>query len=82
MLCIETAMLAEALNEHPELAKRFMALAFLLPRDGQVEADLFDHLFNSSNKRLTRLLSRRQSIRSACRLDRSIRADPCFPPIA
>ena len=51
---IETKTLREALNEHPELAQRFMA--FLLLRNSQVEADLVDHLFNSSEKRLARLL--------------------------
>jgi len=51
---IETKTLADALNEHPELAKRFMA--FLLLRNSQVEADLIDQLFNSSEKRLARLL--------------------------
>jgi CRP/FNR family cyclic AMP-dependent transcriptional regulator len=51
---IETRTLAKALNEHPELARRFMA--FLLLRNSQVEADLVDHLFNSSEKRLARLL--------------------------
>src|SRR5204862_6347766 len=50
----ETRTLAKALNEHPELANRVMA--FLLLRNSQVEADLVDHLFNSSEKRLARLL--------------------------
>ena len=54
MARIETATLAEALNEHPELARRFMS--FLLLRNSQVEADLVDQLFNSSEKRLARLL--------------------------
>lgn len=51
---IETTTLAAALNEHRELTKRFMA--FLLLRNSQVEADLIDQLFNSSEKRLARLL--------------------------
>ena len=51
---IETTTLATALSEHPELAQRFMA--FLLLRNSQVEADLIDQLFNSSEKRLARLL--------------------------
>jgi CRP/FNR family transcriptional regulator, cyclic AMP receptor protein len=51
---IETKTLAQALNEHPELSQRFMA--YLLLRNSQVEADLVDHLFNSSEKRLARLL--------------------------
>jgi CRP/FNR family cyclic AMP-dependent transcriptional regulator len=51
---IETKTLSKALNEHSELARRFMA--FLLERNSQVEADLIDQLFNSSEKRLARLL--------------------------
>jgi CRP-like cAMP-binding protein len=51
---IEKATLGKAINEHPEMAQRFMS--FLLVRNSQVEADLIDHLFNSSEKRLARLL--------------------------
>jgi CRP/FNR family cyclic AMP-dependent transcriptional regulator len=51
---VETATLAEAMKDHPELSERFMA--FLLLRNSQVEADLVDQLFNSSEKRLARLL--------------------------
>lgn len=51
---METATLAKALKDHPELAERFMG--FLLLRNSQVEADLVDQLFNSSEKRLARLL--------------------------
>jgi CRP-like cAMP-binding protein len=43
-----------AMRDHFELSKRFMA--FLLLRNSQVEADLADQLFNSSEKRLARLL--------------------------
>jgi CRP/FNR family transcriptional regulator, cyclic AMP receptor protein len=51
---VETATLAAAMKDHPELSERFMA--FLLLRNSQVEADLVDQLFNSSEKRLARLL--------------------------
>ena len=51
---VETATLREALNDHPEMSQRFMA--FLLLRNSQFEADLVDHLFNSGEKRLARLL--------------------------
>jgi CRP/FNR family transcriptional regulator, cyclic AMP receptor protein len=51
---VEGATMARALNEHPEMSQRFMA--FLLLRNSQVEADLVDQLFNSSEKRLARLL--------------------------
>jgi CRP-like cAMP-binding protein len=42
------------LHEQPAFAEKFMA--FLLTRNIQVEADLIDQLFNSSEKRLARLL--------------------------
>ena len=42
------------LHEQPEFAERF--LAHLLSRNIRMEADLVDHLFNSSEKRLARLL--------------------------
>ncbi|MFI4988059.1 MAG: Crp/Fnr family transcriptional regulator, partial [Alphaproteobacteria bacterium] len=42
------------LRDEPELSQLFMT--FLLTRNIQVEADLVDHLFNSSEKRLARLL--------------------------
>jgi CRP-like cAMP-binding protein len=46
--------MVRAMHEHPALSERFMA--FLLLRNGQLEADLVDQLFNSSEKRLARLL--------------------------
>ncbi len=51
---VETPTLRQALKDHSGLSERFMA--FLLLRNSQVEADLVDHLFNSSEKRLARLL--------------------------
>jgi CRP/FNR family transcriptional regulator, cyclic AMP receptor protein len=51
---VETATLIRTLNDHPEMSHRFMT--FLLLRNSQVEADLVDQLFNSSEKRLARLL--------------------------
>jgi CRP-like cAMP-binding protein len=42
------------LHQEPEFAERF--LAYLLSRNIRMEADLVDHLFNSSEKRLARLL--------------------------
>ena len=42
------------LHEQPEFAERF--LAHLLSRNIRMEADLVDHLLNSSEKRLARLL--------------------------
>lgn len=51
---VERATMIEAIRDHPELSERFMA--FLLLRNSQIEADLVDQLFNSSEKRLARLL--------------------------
>jgi CRP-like cAMP-binding protein len=47
------AMIA-LLHQEPEFGRRF--LAYLLSRNIRMEADLVDHLFNSSEKRLARLL--------------------------
>jgi CRP-like cAMP-binding protein len=51
---VESETLRQALHAHPELSQRF--IAFLLLRNSQIEADLVDQLFNSSEKRLARLL--------------------------
>jgi len=56
--CVITAVTREtmiaALHDYPLLSEMFMA--FLLTRNGRIEADLIDQLFNSSEKRLARLL--------------------------
>jgi len=44
----------KALRDDPTFAQLFMA--FLLSRNAQIEADLVDQLFNSSEKRLARVL--------------------------
>jgi CRP-like cAMP-binding protein len=46
--------MVRVLHEQPALSETFMA--FLLSRNIQIEAELVDHLFNSSEKRLARLL--------------------------
>jgi CRP/FNR family cyclic AMP-dependent transcriptional regulator len=51
---VERETLRQALHTQPELSERF--IAFLLLRNSQIEADLVDQLFNSSEKRLARLL--------------------------
>ena len=51
---VETATLRQAIKDHPELSERF--IAFLLLRNSQIESDLVDQLFNSSEKRLARAL--------------------------
>jgi CRP-like cAMP-binding protein len=51
---IEKAAMVRLLHDKPRFSESFMA--FLLQRNIQVEADLVDQLFNSSEKRLARLL--------------------------
>ncbi len=51
---IEKPTMVRLLHDTPDFAERFMA--FLVSRNIQVEADLVDQLFNSSEKRLARLL--------------------------
>ena len=51
---VKAKTMIRAMRDHPELSERFMA--FLLLRNSQIEADLVDQLFNSSEKRLARLL--------------------------
>jgi CRP/FNR family cyclic AMP-dependent transcriptional regulator len=48
------AMLATTLRAEPKFSELFMA--YLLTRNSRVEEDLIDQLFNSSEKRLARLL--------------------------
>ena len=51
---IEKSAMIRVLREQPEVADMFTA--FLLARNIQIEADLVDQLFNSSERRLARLL--------------------------
>ena len=51
---IEKATMVRVLHEQPEVAERLTT--FLLARNIQIEADLVDQLFNSSERRLARLL--------------------------
>jgi CRP/FNR family transcriptional regulator, cyclic AMP receptor protein len=51
---IEKATMIRVLHEQPAISELFMA--FLLSRNIQIEADLVDQLFNSSERRLARLL--------------------------
>jgi|SRR5665213_2672225 len=56
--CVITAItkgaMLEALHSEPELSKLFVS--YLLKRKSRIEEDLVDQLFNSSEKRLARLL--------------------------
>jgi len=51
---VEKQIMLDLLHHDPEFAERF--LAYTLSRNIRMEADLVDHLFNSSEKRLARLL--------------------------
>jgi CRP-like cAMP-binding protein len=51
---LEKAAVIRLLHDEPEFSERFVA--HLLARNLRVEADLVDQLFNSSEKRLARLL--------------------------
>ena len=54
VLIIETGVMQGLLRDQPTFAERF--IAYMLARNLRVEADLVDHLFNSSEKRLARTL--------------------------
>jgi CRP/FNR family cyclic AMP-dependent transcriptional regulator len=51
---IDKASIVRVLHDEPRFAELFMS--YLLTRNARVEEDLVDHLFNSSEKRLARLL--------------------------
>jgi CRP/FNR family transcriptional regulator, cyclic AMP receptor protein len=51
---LEKAAILRLLQDEPKFADTFMA--YLLTRNARIEADLVDQLFNSSEKRLARLL--------------------------
>jgi CRP/FNR family transcriptional regulator, cyclic AMP receptor protein len=51
---IEKSSMLRALHEEPSLSDMFMS--FLVHRNKQTESDLLDHLFNSSEQRLAKIL--------------------------
>jgi CRP/FNR family cyclic AMP-dependent transcriptional regulator len=51
---LEKAAIVRVLHDEPEFSEMFMA--YLLARNARVEEDLVDQLFNSSEKRLARVL--------------------------
>ena len=51
---IEKTAMQDLLHREPQFAEQF--LAHMLSRNNRMQADLVDHLFNSSEKRLARLL--------------------------
>ena len=54
VLVIEKAAMVQLLRDEPTFSERF--IAYMLERNLRIEADLVDHLFNSSEKRLARVL--------------------------
>jgi CRP/FNR family transcriptional regulator, cyclic AMP receptor protein len=54
ILRVAKETMVSLLRREPEFAERF--IAYLLSRNVRIEEDLVDHLFNSSEKRLARLL--------------------------
>jgi CRP/FNR family cyclic AMP-dependent transcriptional regulator len=54
VLVIEKGAMLQLLRDEPAFSERF--ISYMLERNLRVEADLVDHLFNSSEKRLARTL--------------------------
>jgi CRP-like cAMP-binding protein len=54
VLIIEKAAMLRLLRDEPSFSERF--ISYMLARNLRIEADLVDHLFNSSEKRLARAL--------------------------
>ena len=54
VLIIEKATMLQLLRDEPTFSERF--IAYMLARNIRIEADLVDHLYNSSEKRLARAL--------------------------
>jgi CRP/FNR family transcriptional regulator, cyclic AMP receptor protein len=52
--CITKAAMIAAIHDEPKFSELFMA--YLLTRNSRIEEDLIDQLFNSSERRLARLL--------------------------
>ena len=51
---LEKAAIVRVLQDEPKFSEMFMA--YLLSRNSRVQEDLIDQLFNSSEKRLARVL--------------------------
>jgi CRP-like cAMP-binding protein len=54
VLIIEKSAMLQLLRDEPTFSERF--IAYMLARNLRIEADLVDHLFNSSERRLARTL--------------------------
>ncbi len=53
-ITVDKATMISTLHDHPKFSEMF--ISFLLTRNIRIEADLVDQLFNSSEKRLARVL--------------------------
>jgi CRP-like cAMP-binding protein len=73
-ICMEKAAVVRMLHDNPEFSKTFTA--HLLARNIRVESDLVDQLFNSSEKRLARLLL------ILANFGKEGRPEPIIPPIS
>jgi CRP/FNR family cyclic AMP-dependent transcriptional regulator len=65
---IDKRTMTRVLRDEPTASHMFMA--FLLSRNIQVEADLVDHLFNCSEKRLARILWSMGNVGNEARMER------------
>jgi CRP/FNR family transcriptional regulator, cyclic AMP receptor protein len=54
LMRLEKHTMLQVLHAEPAFSELFMA--YLLSRNSRIEEDLIDHLFNSSEKRLARML--------------------------
>jgi CRP/FNR family cyclic AMP-dependent transcriptional regulator len=67
VVSIEREAMVRALRDNPKFSQLFMA--YLLSHNVQIEADLVDQLFNSSEKRLARVLLLLANYGKSARLD-------------
>jgi CRP/FNR family transcriptional regulator, cyclic AMP receptor protein len=54
LICVDRKIMARLLHDHPSFSETF--LSHVLSRNARIEEDLVDQLFNSSEKRLARVL--------------------------
>ena len=71
---IEKGTMIKMISDEPDFSELFVS--HLLARNARVEADLVDHLFNSSEKRLARLLL------ILANFGKEGKPEPIIPPIS
>ena len=71
---IEKGTMIKLISDEPDFSELFVS--HLLARNARVEADLVDHLFNSSEKRLARLLL------ILANFGKEGKPEPIIPPIS